>query len=55
MQIISIEGKDLEMVQRMLCEGTIVPAYRLRVAIEDGQAKFKVNEGTWTPPLGSEQ
>lgn len=55
MKFITMEGSDLEMVQRMLCEGTLVPAYRLRVAIEGGQAKFKVNEGTWTPPLGSEQ
>lgn len=28
-------------------------AYRLRIAVDGGQLKLKVNEETWTPPLGA--
>lgn len=55
--IIIIDGEQLEDFRQM-CE--IVadrdrPVRHVRVAIDDGGAKFKINEWVWSPPLGHEE
>lgn len=46
-----LTGADLHMLLDVLRNRTR-PVHKLSVAI-DGGAKFKVNEGTWSPPLGT--
>lgn len=47
--IIEIEGDELHM---LLAEIQSRRVLRLRVVVDGGVAKFKVNEGRWTPWLG---
>jgi hypothetical protein len=57
--IIEIEGVELTMLIRELVDqrklnspSETAKPYKLRVCIEGDTAKFKVNESTWSPPLG---
>jgi len=52
--IVILEGRDLDLFLSMLG----VPeqdraAYRVRVCANEGGVKVKVNEGMWTPALGT--
>jgi hypothetical protein len=48
--IVLIEGIDLaQLLEALNDHGHL---YRLRVAIDTGGVKIKLNEGTWTLPYG---
>ena len=50
MKIVKIEDKEtIASVQRAL---TAQPVHSLRVSVDDGGVKFKINGGVWSPPLG---
>jgi hypothetical protein len=52
-RIVLIEGIALkEFIDALTSRGVGDDAYRLRIAIDGGGAKIKVNEGTWTLPYG---
>ena len=46
--IITLEGEALGCLIAAVAGGQ---PYRLRVAVDGGEVKIKVNEGTWTPGL----
>jgi hypothetical protein len=48
--IVEIDGKSLELLLSALSEGGI---RTLRVAVDESGAKFKINEGMWSDPLGT--
>lgn len=48
MKIVTIEGPALGALADAIANNTI---YRLRVAEDGDSIKFKLNEGTWTPPF----
>ncbi len=53
-KVITLEGLALgRLIERIraTANGEI---YRLRVAVDAGDLKFKVNEGTWSPPYNPE-
>jgi hypothetical protein len=49
--IVIFEGLALTDLLERLQDLDAADVYRLRVCV-DGGFKIKVNEGTWTPPLG---
>lgn len=49
MDIIEIDGHALAM---LLAELKRPGIHTLRVSVDEGGAKFKVNNGTWSPALG---
>lgn len=56
--IVRLEGPGLSMLIQSIAnvENRISGGggiYRLRFAIDEGGIKVKINEGIWTPPLGS--
>jgi hypothetical protein len=51
MNVYKLDGDDL----RMVFDALEASCYELRVAIDEGGVKFKVNNGTWSPALGSEE
>lgn len=51
--IVLVSAKDLTYLLSWLAwEKDQGGLHTLRVAIDDGGVKFKVNSGTWSPPLG---
>lgn len=50
-EIYEITGQDLINLRNALADAAV---YSLRVAV-DGGAKFKINQGSWTPPMGTRQ
>ena len=54
MKIIQIEGSELKnLLENLKPENTRARMiYKLRVSVEGDNVKFKVNESTWSPPLG---
>jgi hypothetical protein len=59
MTIVDIEGPELDAFrQHVLFVADCIEAkraFRIAVAIDDidGACKFKVNEGIWSPPIGT--
>jgi hypothetical protein len=49
--IIVIDGVPLRLLLQELAAGPHPPA-TLRVWFDDGGAKFKLDNSTWSPPLG---
>lgn len=55
MKVIKIEGDQLqELIAALGALGHYRP-YDLRVTIDEGGAKFKINNGVWSPALGKEE
>ena len=52
MKMVRIEGKELESLIETL--NTSKPRL-LRISWHDDHVTFKVNEHTWSPPMGSRQ
>jgi hypothetical protein len=50
-----IEGQQLQDLIAQLQAGTSIPTYKLRIAVFDHHFTFKVNESTWSPPVGRAQ
>jgi len=50
--IVILEGADLHHLLALLGVPYVTDIYRLRVCVDEGGAKVKVNEGMWTPALG---
>lgn len=53
--LIKIEGEALAEFMKH-CVWLIAhhdDAFRLRIAVDDGQLKMKIDEHIWTPPLGA--
>jgi hypothetical protein len=48
--IIAIDGAALKLLLRELTSDP--PPHTLRVWMDDGGAKFKLDNSTWSPPLG---
>lgn len=46
--VILIQGADLDMLLDNIATGM----YELRIAIEDGTVKFKLDNQVWSPGLG---
>jgi hypothetical protein len=53
MQIIKIDGESARSVIDSLSSLDLAGVYSLRVAFDEDSVKFKVNEGTWSPPYGA--
>lgn len=53
MQVIKIQGEQARYVLELLSEVNTPMVYSLRIAIDGGQVKFKVNGSTWTPGFGN--
>jgi hypothetical protein len=55
-EYVILEGEELsdflDYMRRITRDGTVDGVYRVRVAIENG-VKVKVNEHTWSPPMGA--
>jgi hypothetical protein len=50
MKIVKVEDTEtIQMIARALNTPSI---HTLRVSVNDGGVKFKINGGVWTPPLG---
>lgn len=53
MQVVKIQGEQARYILELLSELGIPTIYSLRIALDEGQVKFKVNESTWTPGFGN--
>jgi hypothetical protein len=51
MIVYKIDGTELKM---LLEEIGFDEIHTLRVAVDGGGVKFKINQSTWSPPLGGE-
>jgi hypothetical protein len=52
--LVMIEGRALDELQHLLelYGSRTIPPYRMRIAVDEGQLKIKVNEEVWSVPLG---
>lgn len=50
--ILTFEADTLDALLRLVEKAHRDGCYRLRVAVDGGELKLKVNEGMWTPGLG---
>jgi hypothetical protein len=50
--IVTLEADTLDSFLRLVEKAHVDGCYRLRVAVDGGSLKLKVNEGMWTPGLG---
>lgn len=55
MQVIKIEGDQLQDLIAALSGSGIYAPYELHVAIDEGGAKFKINNSVWSLALGREE
>jgi hypothetical protein len=55
-QVMIVTGEDLEMVMQELAHREKYDGvHTLRVVVDEGGVKFKVNNGVWSPALGGEE
>lgn len=47
-----LSDNDLQALKNALSDPNR-PAHTLRVAFDDGGVKFKINQGMWSPPMGT--
>lgn len=49
--IITVDGEALARLIEWVKAADDCNAYRLRIAVDAGELKVKINEGVWSPPL----
>jgi hypothetical protein len=54
MKIVKLEGEQARYVVETLSID-LASIYSLRIALDEGGVKFKVNEQTWSPAFGAEE